>query len=125
MIAANKKRIRCVVLAVPVDAEAWTSRGAMVHELVPDADPYIAGLIKRLQEEVRTERRAEELERRERLMAAIAPKTETKTTKPRFDERQLAGDLEVPWYDMPEDESWEDEVAPEFGDRNDDAMPAW
>jgi hypothetical protein len=124
MVAVNKKKIHCLVLAVPVDSEGWTSRGAMVHELVPDADPYIAQLIKRLQDEVREERHAEQLERRERLMASIKPAAGRESTKPRFAEHQLIDDLEVPWFDIPEDESWDDEVAPEFGDRNDDVSPA-
>jgi hypothetical protein len=136
MVAVNKKKIRCVVLAISGENDGWTSRGAMVQELVPGADPYVAQLIQRLQDEVRQERRLEELERRERLMTAINPQTQTKsteskTTKPRFSQRQLidelevVSDLEVPWFDMPEDESWDDEVAPEFGDRNDDATPTW
>jgi hypothetical protein len=125
MIAVNKKRIRCVVVAVPVDAEGWSSRGAMVQELVPGADPYVAQLIKRLQDEVRQERRVEELERRQRLMAAIEPKVETKTTKPRFEQHQLVGDLEVPWFDMPEEEQFGEESVPDYSDNNDDATPTW
>jgi hypothetical protein len=125
MIATNKKRIRCMVLAVPIDAEAWSSRGAIVQELVPDADPYIAQLIKRLQDEVREERHAHERQRRERLMLSIHTDQELPATKPRFSERQLQGDLEIPWFDMPEDETWEDEAAPEVGDRSDDTTPAW
>jgi hypothetical protein len=123
MVAVNKKKIRCVVLAVSEDNEGWTSRGAMVQELVPGADPYVALLIKRLQEEVRQERRAEELQRRERLMAAIEPAASSPATKPRFEERQLIDELEVPWFDMPEEEPWSDEAVPEFNDPNDDAMP--
>ena len=122
MVAVNKKRIRCVVLAVSADTEGWTSRGAMVQELVPGADPYVAQLIKRLQDEVREERRAEELERRERLMNAIQPK---KTTEPRFNQRQLIDELEVPWFDMPEEEPFGEESVPDFGDSNDDATSTW
>jgi hypothetical protein len=121
MVAVNKKRIRCVVLAVSADTEGWTSRGAMVQELVPGADPYVAQLIKRLQDEVREERRAEELERRERLMKVIQP---TKTAEPRFNQRQLIDELEVPWFDMPEEEPFGEESVPDF-DTNDDATPAW
>jgi hypothetical protein len=123
MVAVNKKKVRCVVLAISGDTEGWTSRGAMVQELVPGADPYVAMLIKRLQDEVREERHAEELERRERLMAAIEPVADSPATKPRFEQRQLIDELEVPWFDMPEDESWGDEAVPEFNDPNDDAMP--
>ena len=122
MVAVNKKRIRCVVLAVSADTEGWTSRGAMVQELVPGADPYVAQLIKRLQDEVREERRAEELERRERLMDAIQPK---KSIEPRFNQRQLIDELEVPWFDMPEEEPFGEESVPDYGDNNDDATPTW
>jgi hypothetical protein len=125
MVAVNKKKIHCVVLAISADAEGWTSRGAMVQELVPGADPYVAQLIKRLQDEVRQERRVEELQRRERLMAAIEPAAGSPATKPRFEQRQLIDDLEVPWFDMPEDESWGDEAVPEYNDPNDDATPTW
>jgi hypothetical protein len=124
MVTVNKKRIRCVVLAVSAD-EGWTSRGAMVQELVPGADPYVASLIKKLQDEVRQERRAEELERREWLMAAIKPEAASKTPKPRFTPQQLVSDLEIPWFDMPEEEPFSEESVPEFGDNNDDAAPAW
>jgi hypothetical protein len=122
MVAVNKKRIRCVVLAVSADTEGWTSRGAMVQELVPGADPYVAQLIKRLQDEVREERRTEELERRERLMNAIQPK---KSIEPRFNQRQLIDELEVPWFDVPEEEPFGEESVPDFGDNNDDATPNW
>jgi len=114
MVAINKKRIHCVVVAVPVEAEAWSSRGALAHELVPGADPYVAELIKRLQDEVRQERR------RERLHGRLS-------TRPRVEPNQLRGDLEVPWFDMPlEDEPLGDDPAPEFGgDTTDDVAPAW
>jgi hypothetical protein len=55
--------IRCSVVAVPVSPErgAWR-RGAAARDLLPWADPYVAQLIKNLQDEVR----------RERLMRSIA-----------------------------------------------------
>jgi hypothetical protein len=40
-------------------------RGAMVRDLLPWADPYVAQLIKKLQDEVRQERRAQSLIRRQ------------------------------------------------------------
>lgn len=50
-------RIRCRVIAVPVSGEIASWRGAArPSELVPWADPYIAGLIHRLQEDVRRQR---------------------------------------------------------------------
>jgi hypothetical protein len=37
------------------------TRGAIAREVLPWADPYVAGLIKKLQEEVRAERQAQAL----------------------------------------------------------------
>ena len=54
MVAAN--RIRCTVVAVEVSSDRFASRGA-VKELLPWADPYVARLIRNLQDEVRAERR--------------------------------------------------------------------
>jgi hypothetical protein len=43
-------RIRCQVLEVP-DQDQWSSRrGAWPRDLLPWADPYIAGLVRRLEE---------------------------------------------------------------------------
>jgi hypothetical protein len=55
MIARN--RVRCTVVAVPVSTEFGVSRGAIARDLLPWADPYVAQLIKKLQDEVRWERR--------------------------------------------------------------------
>ena len=54
MVACNP--IHCTVVAVPVSADRWTSRGAMARDLLPWADPYVAQLIRNLQDEVRQER---------------------------------------------------------------------
>jgi hypothetical protein len=54
MVAAN--RIRCTVVAVEVSPDRFTSRG-VVKDLVPWADPYVAQLIRNLQDEVRAERK--------------------------------------------------------------------
>ena len=98
MVAVNRKRIRCVVVAVPVEADCFTSRGALAHELVPGADPYVAQLIRRLQNEVRRERRREASLARAGRLAAM-------------------DELEVPWFDVPfEDEPLGEESLPEFGD---------
>lgn len=107
MVAINRKRIHCVVVAVPVDADFFTARGALAHELVPGADPYVAQLIQRLQDEVRAERRMEQLsESAGRL-----------TKQARFEQEDLIGDLELPWFDMPlEDEPLGEENVPEYGD---------
>lgn len=61
MVARN--RIRCTVVAVRVSGEPWTSRGALAREIMPGADPYVAQLIRKLQDEVRAERRLRALVR--------------------------------------------------------------
>jgi hypothetical protein len=58
-----RTRIRCTVVAIPLTADRWTSRGALARDLLPWADPYVAGLIKRLQDEVRRERRFQSMVR--------------------------------------------------------------
>ena len=55
MVAFN--RVRCTVLAVSELQKGGMSRGAIAREVLPWADPYIAQLIKNLQDEVRVERR--------------------------------------------------------------------
>jgi hypothetical protein len=109
MVAINQKRIHCVVVAVPVEADLFTERGALAHDLVPGADPYVAQLIRRLQDEVRHERRVEQLHQRAGLL----------TKQARFEQDDLIGDLELPWFDMPvEDEPLGEENLPEFGNEN-------
>ena len=54
MVAFN--RVRCTVLAVSELQQCGMSRGAIVRDVLPWADPYIAQLIKKLQDEVRVER---------------------------------------------------------------------
>jgi hypothetical protein len=107
MVAINRKRIHCVVIAVPVEADLFAERGALAHEMVPGADPYVAQLIQRLQDEVRHERRMEQLHDRAGLL----------TKQARFEQQDLVGDLELPWFDMPlEDEPLGEENIPEYGD---------
>jgi hypothetical protein len=55
MVAFN--RVRCTVLAVSEFQRCGLSRGAIVRDVLPWADPYVAQLIKKLQDEVRMERR--------------------------------------------------------------------
>jgi hypothetical protein len=55
MVAFN--RVRCTVIAVSQLDNACLSRGAVAREVLPWADPYIAQLIKNLQDEVREERK--------------------------------------------------------------------
>jgi hypothetical protein len=57
MVAVN--RVRCTVVAVPAAEDCWTSRGAVARDILPWADPYVAQLIKNLQDEVRQERQAQ------------------------------------------------------------------
>jgi hypothetical protein len=61
MVAFN--RIRCTVVAVSQHDNACLSRGAMAREVLPWADPYVAQLIEKLQNEVREERRLQSLVR--------------------------------------------------------------
>jgi len=107
MVAINRKRIHCVVIAVPAEADLLAERGALAHELVPGADPYVAQLIRRLQDEVREERRMEQFHRQTGRLASRA----------RFSQQDLVDDLELPWFDMPlEDEPLGEENVPEYGD---------
>jgi hypothetical protein len=109
MVAINRKRIHCVVIAVPVEADLLAERGALAHELVPGADPYVAQLIQRLQDEVRHERRLELLNQRAGCL----------TKQARFEQEDLVGDLELPWFDIPlDDEPLGEESIPEYGDNN-------
>ena len=64
MVARN--RIRCTVVAVSVPVDRLTSRGALARDILPGADPYVAQLIRKLQEEVREERRLQSLVRSRR-----------------------------------------------------------
>jgi hypothetical protein len=60
MVASN--RIRCTVVAVEVTSDRMMSRG-VAQDLLPWADPYVAQLIRNLQEEVRQERQMKSLVR--------------------------------------------------------------
>src|SRR5262245_65939458 len=42
-------RIRCHVIEVPTDDDWLSRRGSQPRELLPWADPYIAGLMRKLQ----------------------------------------------------------------------------
>jgi hypothetical protein len=58
-----RNRIRCTVVAVAVSDEHLISRGALARDILPGADPYVAQLIRKLQDEVREERRLQSLVR--------------------------------------------------------------
>ncbi len=55
MVARNP--IRCTLVAIPASPERCLSSGAIARDVLPWADPYVAQLIKKLQDEVRHERR--------------------------------------------------------------------
>lgn len=61
MVARN--RVRCTVVAVEVSSNRFSSRG-VAKDLLPWADPYVAQLIRNLQDEVRQERRMQHRRRR-------------------------------------------------------------
>jgi hypothetical protein len=65
MVARN--RIRCTVVKV-ASSDMGLSRGAIARDILPWADPYVAQLIKNLQDEVRSERRMKSLVRHYSLM---------------------------------------------------------
>ena len=68
MVAFN--RIRCTVVSVP--EHGGMTRGALARDVLPWADPYVAQLIKKLQDEVRTERKLQSRVRHERVSGAEA-----------------------------------------------------
>ena len=70
MVAFN--RIRCKVVAVAGSDDVLLSRGAMARDIVPWADPYVAQLIKKLQDEVRLERQRQSLVHHARTVVAAA-----------------------------------------------------
>lgn len=73
MVARN--RIRCAMVAVPATTEFGISRGALARDVLPWADPYVAQLIKRLQDEVRRERQMQSLLRRRSLGTSFSTAT--------------------------------------------------
>jgi hypothetical protein len=82
MVAPNKTR-RVVCTIVRVADEPLVARERFVRkpsQLVPWADPYIAGLVRRLQSEVRMERAAK---------ADLDPPSPT------------MGDEDFEWFDLP------------------------
>jgi hypothetical protein len=109
MVAINQKRVRCIVVRVPVEADLFAERGALAHDMLPEADPYVARLIQNLQIEVRRERQAE-----------FALKRAGVATQPgRFNAVDVVADLELPWFDMPlDDEPLGEEPMPDFGNEN-------
>ena len=62
-------RIRCHVVSLEPPADGYQSRGALARDVLPWADPYVAQLIKKLQDEVRFERRLRSVMRRTALVS--------------------------------------------------------
>jgi len=67
MVALN--RIRCTVIAASQPGDSYVSRGALARDVLPWADPYVAQLIRKLQDEVRFERRLRSVMRHSALRA--------------------------------------------------------
>jgi hypothetical protein len=67
MVAHN--RIHCQVVAIESHTEPSVSRGALARDVLPWADPYVAQLIKKLQDEVRFERRLRSVLRKSALVS--------------------------------------------------------
>jgi len=70
MVAFN--RVRCTVVAVSDIQNARMSRGVVARDVLPWADPYVAQLIKNLQDEVRKERRLQGRNRLRQMDAEAA-----------------------------------------------------
>jgi hypothetical protein len=70
MVAFN--RVRCTVVAVSELDGRILSRGALARDVLPWADPYVAQLIKKLQHEVREERRLQSRVRHHRVSGSEA-----------------------------------------------------
>ena len=95
MIARN--RIRCIVVEVGNRTDRPAPRGALARDLLPWADPYVAGLIKKLQEEVRSERRQRASAFGDRLAVG---RREAAPQHDRFTAR-LAAEIDPSWLDLP------------------------
>lgn len=61
----DSERIRCTVVALRVSSDTGLSPSEIARDVLPWADPYLACLIKNLQNEVRQERRVQTLMRRQ------------------------------------------------------------
>lgn len=70
MVAFN--RVRCTVVVVSELQSIGVSRGVIAREVLPWADPYVAQLIQKLQDEVRMERREQSRVRHYRPMGSEA-----------------------------------------------------
>ena len=86
-------------------------------ELVPWADPYIAGLINKLQAEVRSERAAHQ--------PHDAKEIDVELTAWEFESQDLVSEADIPWIDEPfEYDPRDGEMVPDFDDRRGADLPA-
>jgi hypothetical protein len=69
----TSNRIRCTVVALGLPSDNELPRGAVARDLLPWADPYVAQLIKNLQDEVRRERQTLARARRRARLAQSFP----------------------------------------------------
>jgi len=118
MVASNRNRIRCAVVAVPASVNRISGRGALARDLVPWADPYVMQLIRKLQQEVRQEREERVQLRRQRLMAALE-------LDEQLDEvanwtAEIVSDLELPWFEVQDDRASDDDWASQFEDESEE-----
>lgn len=92
MIAAKSREVRCQVVVLPAEFDQMSheeKRTTRPSELVPWADPYIASLVHKLQDEVREERRL--------LREASAMAQRVRSGRPAAS--GLRGELEAPYAD--------------------------
>jgi hypothetical protein len=69
LIMVARNRIRCTIVTAGQPGDPYVSRGALARDVLPWADPYVAQLIRKLQDEVRFERRLRSVMRHSALRA--------------------------------------------------------
>ncbi len=88
------KQVRVIVLEVPTDSCCVNTTRSRVREMKAEADPFIAGLIEKLQAEVRQERAEQSLSDRLRQRGLSMPCGEAPLP---LSETEL--DFELPEYE--------------------------
>jgi hypothetical protein len=126
MVSINRKRIRCVVVSVQTDFDPWAERGALAQDIVPGADPYVAQLIRRLQDEVRAERQAEQRRAHKTRFTPANRLVVVRRIGSAPGLESLSADLEIPWFDMPADDApLADDYLPELGTESNEDPQCW